>query len=1075
MTSEVRSMIDARADSALGADGRLELPTLSMVTTPTFDPGDQGAVAYDFYSWLRDLWDIPVLRPAPAGDENPFAEYTPFRVEPEVSYTKQELAEGTGLTKWVIRKDLVDRRVPTTGRSRATRYLGADVAELCEIWNRRRWRQLVVELFERLAPAPCGACQQCYPKYRRFMCVNYSESFPHRHLVKGCHAGLLAVLDSVRGHGGSFEEWWRQTGGRPKAYASSETAITYHHGIIVLYLLDRRLVVPSYEEMADLAFPGLPDEDLLRPWRNRRPEEYEALLRGEAAAGYSRPIAHRSRALLARFILLKHGLPGLAELARPLGPDAVRHAIRQERLVTMHLGHGVHLPTTLDHDIRAGHVILDEVRRLFWDHGAAKAARVGSQGWSEGPRGLDGTHIRALESVFAAPVWPAACIPTPPRAEADPDPQALLPLRPETDMKLPNPHMLRVADEAAGRLFRQLPTPLQANVMAYVARRHHEDRLALTTLGTEVKMLLSCLYWMHRHAGMRDDHEWWAEEFGPALRRYVAEEGKKYAPETIYNRLLTLAIFCRHLADLEQPYPPRFERLIQSLQPDLDFNKRRAQPPEGVMDRVYRDGVLALHHDPFSRLALVIQYWCGTRARETVDMNVYCVWEDPSDGGLWLTVPIGKSAKERLYPIVGEGMEDLLGFMWEIVSRQLHPEGTPHAGRPKAPARTNYRYLDSDRKQAMSWHYLFDRAGDPRASAQRRTRLSTGQLQDAMHNALILTARVDPRGLFRPETRREACGRRRGKDQLCGFFAWRDGITICPRCGGTLTGQRGQTCHRLMSVDTVCDGRAEPGAWFCARCGDPLAEFVNIGTHSFRHNNVSRNNRHKMPVALNMRLHGHVTMPMHLRYVHGESGEIEHEVRRVLVERATDEIVRSALDSPGRLVLDGVPVTPDTAELLSYALARGLATRTQGIWGGFLVGTLAEQGVAPPRPGGGQVVLPSDTIQHALAQYRYQALALAVSELALARGLPNRTPPAIPSFLDRAAVERLVDQHRSQVREYFASKLQVKLVERDIASQRTTLQDLENFLRPHYERLNLASIEEAVSAMAWIDDPFKRE
>ena len=70
-----------------------------------------------------------------------------------------------------------------------------------------------------------------------------------------------------------------------------------------------------------------------------------------------------------------------------------------------------------------------------------------------------------------------------------------------------------------------------------------------------------------------------------------------------------------------------------------DPHRQRAVPPEEIMDRVFRDGVRRLSYDPLSRLALTIQYYCGTRVTETCELHVFCILED-RDGHAYLLIPL---------------------------------------------------------------------------------------------------------------------------------------------------------------------------------------------------------------------------------------------------------------------------------------------------------------------------------------------------------------------------------------------------------------------------------------------------
>ena len=78
-------------------------------------------------------------------------------------------------------------------------------------------------------------------------------------------------------------------------------------------------------------------------------------------------------------------------------------------------------------------------------------------------------------------------------------------------------------------------------------------------------------------------------------------------------------------------------------------------------------GVCQLSYDPFARLALTIQYYCGTRLTETCDLHLFCILED-QEGHASLLIPKGKTKQERPFPIVELGMGPLLQYMDEVVA-----------------------------------------------------------------------------------------------------------------------------------------------------------------------------------------------------------------------------------------------------------------------------------------------------------------------------------------------------------------------------------------------------------------------
>ncbi|HEX6108423.1 MAG TPA: hypothetical protein VFZ02_03335, partial [Ktedonobacteraceae bacterium] len=117
-----------------------------------------------------------------------------------------------------------------------------------------------------------------------------------------------------------------------------------------------------------------------------------------------------------------------------------------------------------------------------------------------------------------------------------------------------------------------------------------------------------------------------------------------------------------------------------------------------------RDGVCRLDYDPYARLALTIQYFCGTRVRETCDLPVFCIVEDAEGKFAYLVIPRWKTKQERSFPIVSTGMGPLLDYMDQVVRLQVDDED-----QLRNFSRTNIRYLDTDTEKAYCWDYLFDR------------------------------------------------------------------------------------------------------------------------------------------------------------------------------------------------------------------------------------------------------------------------------------------------------------------------------------------------------------------------------
>ncbi len=1028
--------------------GRLAGLVPLPAAVPGFDPDDARALAADFFRWLEEDWRLPVVRPDLGAGGASLDDHVPFAPDPAGRYTLGDLVAATGIAERSLRAALRAhgvRRAGTRPRRGATGgvssgspfklYDGGDLAALAESWDRERLQVAMDTLWDRFVPAPCGMCRNCVPVRNRYHCVAVPDAF-----VPRARASLIGLIDGVRAHGG-LAAWWRLEG-LPAALGPAPRARRHDKsGLIVLYLLDRRLIVLPAEAPWRVTFHDLLDDDLLRPWRNRRPEEAATFERVLARAGQAESTREHVRKALALFVLLAHGLPGLAELGRPLGSDAARHAARQGRLVTRHVSGGVFLPRPLTDDIRVGHLILDDLRHAFWSFAAEWTARDGAARWGRGPLGWTISDVGTLEMILTAEVWAGDL--------------GVLPRRPDVAGALINPHRVRRDAERAGTAPWLLPPALRRAVEDHVAHRFEERGIQLRTLKSELAGILSFLGFARERGDLDTYWTWGPRAFADVFGRYVAERLDGWQPTSLHGRLSHLLVFFDTLAQLDRdpPQPLGYGHALKALLPRLRPKARRV-PREGLFDRLFRDGVCRLDHDPFSRLALTILYYCGTRESETCELHLFCVLEDAD--GVRLLVPIGKSGAERAFPIVAEGMEPLIRFMDEVVASQLETVETPTGPRhrPKGQPTTNHRYLDTDPDKATAWRYLFDRSSDARRDRKRRGHLGPSRIRLALQEALILAAMADPAGFFRAGTWSPNCRWRRRKGVRCHYYSARDGVVTCPLCGATLAGRRGTVCNHVLTADLACDGRGAPGDWFCPRCDAPLAEFIAIVPHMFRHNSVSRAHRRGVSLEANMALHGHQTVPMHLRYLHLLPADQEAEVRRVFEEERFRDIRLIATDVPGRLVVDGVPHTPTAEELARYALVRGLARRTHGLWGGFWVGALAEDGATGRSGevgGGGEIVVTEDTYHHAVAQYRWQALALAVSAVALARGVPGKYAAEVPDFLDGRAIESLVAQHLTHVREHLASPLYVRLMARDVEEQRAFLRRLEELLRPWWE------------------------
>jgi hypothetical protein len=91
--------------------------------------------------------------------------------------------------------------------------------------------------------------------------------------------------------------------------------------------------------------------------------------------------------------------------------------------------------------------------------------------------------------------------------------------------------------------------------------------------------------------------------------------------------------------------------------------------------------------------------------------------------------------------------------------------------------------------------------------------------------------------------------------------------------------------------------------------------------------------------------------------------------------------------------------------------------------------------VASPLSVEEEIVIPEDTYEHTVAQYWYEALGLAVSEVAFEYVTKGKWQAEVPPFLDRHKIEELVRFHLHHVQDSFTSALGQRLMETDILEQ----------------------------------------
>ncbi len=996
-------------------------------TAPLIQDNSLHTLITDFFDWLETAWQLPVF--SPEATRNPL----PLPLDlTEGPYTIEDLVRLYGYSASRTHNLLDECGIipngyahPGTGRGgRHALFRKQDLAPVIEQWEWERLLSTIDAWWQRFFPPACGKCQRCRTNApysaatQQFFCAKTTP-------LTSLRSVFTHFIEEMR-RLGSVTAWWHEH--QNDTWRGKQCPAW---GIVFIYLLDRRLLHLSHDELIRLdPLCNRSHQDLTRLWRHRRPQEYAQFRHALDLAHYQAGTQERVFSVLSLFVLLKYGLPGVAELSRALSSQEIQQCCHEHRLVTRHLAEGVFLPYPLSADIRSGHVVLDDIRFYFWQYAAQKAQPVMKQHWDQGPRHWTAWLVKLIELALTAPVYEGAT--------------GILSRRPETERMLISPWRLEQEGKAADTGYAGLSPAVQEQLMTYLTYCHQELRLELTTLRTRAQFLVRFFTWVRRQGKLAHYPHWTRESAHNIFRAYASHGCTDMLARTRRARLQGLAHFFSTLAQLELAVPAGYH-LLSILENGAPWQLRKI-PNEEVLERVFRDGVRRLVYDPFARLALTIHYYCGTRATETCDLHLFCILED-HDGHAYLLIPRGKSKQERPFPIVELGMGPLLEYMDEVVRLRLSPDGTS-----RTLGQTNFRYLEDDPERAMDWQYLFDRVPSTQ-NVKHRGRLSTTRVAQTLQEAVLIAAKSDPSGLFQQETYQPVCSHQRRKGQKCLYFAAQEGITICPRCGSTLSGRLGARCRHILEAGFVCDGVAQNGEMFCPKCDRPLADFVPITTHVFRHNSVSRAHRAGVSVAQNMRLHGHQTLPMHLRYLHLLLEDTTNEVRQIFAEKRLRDVHQVLGSTAGKIVEGGITYTVSLEHYLGITLQRALKRRTYGIWGGFWAGALAQRGVASPLTVEDEIVIPEDTYEHTVAQYWYEALGLAVSEVAFEHITNGKWRAEVPSFLDRQKIETLVQFHLHHVQDSFKSALGQRLMGTDILEQRRFLDDLADKLRPWWQHL----------------------
>ncbi len=212
---------------------------------------------------------------------------------------------------------------------------------------------------------------------------------------------------------------------------------------------------------------------------------------------------------------------------------------------------------------------------------------------------------------------------------------------------------------------------------------------------------------------------------------------------------------------------------------------------------------------------------------------------------------------------------------------------------------------------------------------------------------------------------------------------------------------------------------------------------------------------------------------MRLRYLHLLPEDQQAAVHRIFSEKLLRDMRLEANHVPGQVIEEGVAHTTTVEQLIGLTLRRELRRRTAGLWGGFWTGALAEEGMMSPLRQKAEILLTEETYHHAVAQYRYEALGLAVSEVALEQGTKGKRQATIAPFLEWREIERVVSSYMSYVQQgYLNTARGVRLIEADIKAQRLFLDELAEMLRPWWQ--HLGSIDNLVNALFSGEDIFQK-
>ncbi len=581
-------------------DGEVD-PFAWFARQPRVLASERSQLAEDLFDWLETAWQLEVEHPEVVREPLP----EPLLLTEEIS-TLEELMGLYGIKEAVHKVVQRYRLVPMEDAFRdglsAARYKKEDLCAVIEQWEWRRVSVVLNGWWRRFFPAACQRCSRCERSAGHFgtqelLCKRAGFRL---HSLRSVVAQFLREVFRL----GSVNAWW--------SVHSAETWVGERQtawGILFMYLLDRHFLQLSNEELLQLTpLRLLKTDDLTRLWRFRRLQEYQQFCEALKLMTSERGTHRQVLFTLSLFVLLRYGLASLTELGTSLSEVDLQQVCRERRLVTAHVGQGLFLPYPLLADIRVGHGVLDELRFFCWQSAARRVQKPERPSWNEGPHPLCVSLVNSLERALSAPVYADSC--------------PILPRRPETDGSLVNPWRLHARQKSY--VFQS--SFVQQQVVEYLVYCHQEQGLSLVTLRERAGMLMHFFHWVRAEA-KREDYPHWDQTLAHEVFRAYATSGCVGMGEGArLAQLRFLALFFETLAYLSSPVPAGYQLL--SLLGRGRARQPRAVPREELLDRVFRDGVCQLSYDPFARLALTIQYYCGTRVTETCDLHLFCVLED---------------------------------------------------------------------------------------------------------------------------------------------------------------------------------------------------------------------------------------------------------------------------------------------------------------------------------------------------------------------------------------------------------------------------------------------------------------